>query len=182
MELILILMGAGVSIGTLAAIIWSIIHPNNRLWPPRRYTRWTPFAVWTPTFILFAALLGLGILGWGTLEIPVTIRFGLGALLIIIGNLGVWSEVINFGVPQTGGAKGTLRTEGLYRFSRNPQYVSDILMILGWMLLSASSWACFVGIFSILVLLSAPFAEEPWLRKVYGDAYEKYFCRVRRFL
>ena len=39
-----------------------------------------------------------------------------------------------------------------------------------------------VGSAAILVLLAAPFAEEPWLRARYGADFEEYASRVRRFL
>ena len=89
---------------------------------------------------------------------------------------------MKFGVPQTGGAKGALKTDGLYRFSRNPQYVADSAMVLGWMLVSAAPWVFLVGCFAIAVLLIAPFAEEPWLKETYGQPYLDYLGKVRRYL
>lgn len=181
-EITLVLVGSGIAIGTLAAILWSIARPQRRLWPPQRYTAVTPFLVWVPTFALFGALVGLGALGWGTIALPDWLRFGIGLPLIVLGNLGVWAEVAKFGVPQTGGAKGTLKTDGLYRFSRNPQYVADSAMVFGWMLVSAAPLVFAVGCFAIAVLLVAPFAEEPWLKEKYGIEYEQYAQKVRRFL
>lgn len=121
-------------------------------------------------------------LGSGGLEIPSWLRFGFGLPLILIGNIVVWMEVSHFGVPQTGGAKGTLRTEGMYRYSRNPQYMADIGIVSGWMILSAAPWAIVVGLAGIAVLIAAPFSEEPWLKDQYGTAFEDYSTRVRRFL
>jgi protein-S-isoprenylcysteine O-methyltransferase Ste14 len=110
------------------------------------------------------------------------LRFGVGLPLILIGNVVVWMEVSHFGVPQTGGAKGTLRTEGMYRYSRNPQYIADIGIVIGWMILSAAPWAMVVGLAGIVVLIAAPFSEEPWLKDKYGSAFDNYSPRVRRFL
>ena len=124
----------------------------------------------------------MGIWGWADLAIPSWLRFGVGLPLILIGNIVVWMEVSHFGVPQTGGAKGTLRTEGMYRYSRNPQYMADIGIVGGWMILSAAPWAMAVGLAGIAVLIAAPFSEEPWLKDQYGTAFENYSARVRRFL
>jgi protein-S-isoprenylcysteine O-methyltransferase Ste14 len=121
-------------------------------------------------------------MGWGTLDTPNWLRFGVGLPLIFIGNFVVWREVSRFGVPQTGGATGTLRTEGMYRYSRNPQYVADVGIVCGWMTLSAAPWAIALGISVIAVLIATPFAEEPWLNKQYGSAYRAYCNKVRRFL
>lgn len=181
-EFALVIVGLGVAVGTLAAILWSIARPERRLWPPQRYTAMTPVLVWVPTFMLFGALVALGVLGWGAITLPEWLRFGIGLPLIVLGNVGVWVEVLKFGVPQTGGAKGTLKTDGLYRFSRNPQYVSDSAMVFGWMLVSAAPLVSLVGCFAIAVLLVAPFAEEAWLSENYGHTYDQYRQRVRRFL
>lgn len=182
MEAFLTLLGLGIAAGTLAALVWSIARPSRRLWPPEEYTIRTPFLVWVPTFTLFSVLVLLGILGWATLPFPDWMRFWIGVPLILTGNAAVWFEVTHFGIAQTGGAVGHLRTDGLYRYSRNPQYVADILMIIGWMLLTAAPLVVLVGSAAILVLLAAPFAEEPWLRIRYGADFEEYVSRVRRFL
>lgn len=168
--------------GTLAALIWSILCPRRRLWPPSKYTAMTPILVWVPTFTLFGVLILLGVLGWGELSIPNWIRFGVGVPLVLIGNVVVWTEVFYFGISQTGGAVGTLRTIGFYRYTRNPQYAADIVMICGWMMLSAAPCALLLGFSAAAVLIIAPFSEEPWLREQYGSDYEAYARTVRRFI
>lgn len=182
MQGFLIILGLGVAAMTLAAILWSIAFPDRRIWPPKRYTTLTPFLVWVPTFTLFGVLILLGVWGWADLNIPSWLRFGVGLPLILIGNVVVWMEVSHFGVPQTGGAKGNLRTEGMYRYSRNPQYMADIGIVIGWMILSAAPGAMVIGLAGIAVLFAAPFSEEPWLQDQYGTAFENYSARVRRFL
>ncbi len=181
MQNTLIYLGLMIAVATLTAILWSIVFPGRRLWPPKRYTPLTPLLVWIPTFTLSGVLILLGIWGWAHVFIPTWARFGIGFPLIIIGNIVVWLEVSNFGVPQTGGAKGNLRTTGMYSYSRNPQYVADIAIICGWIILSAAPWVIVVGIPAIIVLVVAPFAEEPWLKDQYGSAYVEYLSRVRRF-
>jgi len=182
MEVILISLGLGTAVATLASIFWSIAFPERRIWPPNRYTLITPVLVWVPTFSLFGAPIMLGALGWGDLAFPTWLRFGVGIPLIVIGNVVVWSEVAHFGVPQTGGAKGTLRTAGMYRYSRNPQYMADIAIVAGWIILSAAPWTIAVGLPAIMVLAIAPFAEERWMLEQYGQPYEEYRSRTRRFL
>lgn len=181
MQTAIIYLGFGVAAATLTAILWSIVFPKYRIWPPKQYTALTPVFVWVPTFTLFGILIVLGILGWGNVAIPSWLRFGVGLPLIVIGNIIVWQEVSHFGVPQTGGAKGTLRTEGMYRYSRNPQYVADIAIVGGWMILSAAPWVFAVGAPVIAILVVTPFAEERWLKDQYGTAFEDYAKRVRRF-
>lgn len=175
-------IGIVIAFGTLAAIVWSMAYPERRLWPPKQYTTLTPILVWVPTFPLFGTMIAVGVMEWGSWTIPAAIRYGLGGTLIVLGNLGVWSEVVKFGVDQTGGASGLLRTGGLYRYSRNPQYVSDMMIVVGWVIMSASPSVFVIGLVSVLVLIVAPFAEEPWLRRTYGEQYDDYASKVRRFL
>lgn len=182
MPTVLVPVGLVIATATFAAIFWSIAYPDRRLWPPKRYTMATPILVWVPTFTLFGILIVLGVIEWGSLPIPTWLRFGVGVPLIVAGNVVVWSEAAQFGIAQTGGAKGSLRTSGMYRYSRNPQYVADIAMIVGWIILCASAGAALVGLAGIIVLIAAPFAEEPWLKEQYGSAFEAYRATVRRFL
>ena len=182
MEGTLIILGFGIAVMTLIAILWSIAFPKLRVWPPKQYTTLTPVIVWMPTFALFGILIVLGIQGWGDFAMPGWLRFGIGLPLIVMGNIVVWLEVSHFGVPQTGGAKGSLRTEGMYRYSRNPQYMADITIVAGWMILSAAPSVFSVGLSGIAVLIAAPFAEERWLFEQYGQPYEDYRSKTRRFL
>ena len=174
-------VGLAIAVMAIAAIVWSAALPKRRVWPPRRYTKMTPLVVWAPTYALFGVLIALGVLGWGDVGLPIWIRFGIGAPLIILGNIAVWSEVMKFGLAQTGGAPGTLRIEGLYRYSRNPQYLADIGIIAGWSLLAAAPWAFVVAGPAIIALLAAPFAEEHWLRERYGATFDAYAAHVPRF-
>ena len=182
MKGLLIVSGLGIAGFTLAAILWSIAMPSRRIWPPRRFEPLTLLLVWGPTFTLFGILIALGIHGWGELEITGWFRYGVAVPMIVLSNVAVWYEVSHFGIAQTSGSEGSLRTAGLYRYSRNPQYVADTVMVLGWWLLSAASGAMIVGMAGITVLLAAPFAEESWMREHYGSDYDLYASRVRRFL
>lgn len=182
MTVALIASGLAIAGLKLAAILWSIVMPTHRIWPPRRFWWGTLILVWGPTFALFAILIVLGILGWGGFGIDRWFRYGVGVPIIVVSNLVVWFEVAQFGIAQTSGAKGTLRTDGFYRHSRNPQYVADILMILGWCLISAAPGTAMVGAAATLVLVAAPFAEEGWMHEQYGSKYTAYRSQVRRFL
>ena len=98
MVVLLTSIGIVIAFGTLAAMVWSIVYPERRLWPPKEYTALTPILVWVPTFTLFGTMIGVGVMEWGSWSIPAAIRYGLGGALIALGNLGVWSEVLKFGI------------------------------------------------------------------------------------
>ena len=174
----------GVAAGGLFVLVllWSALCPAQRIWPPQHYNRFVALITWTGTLAIFCSALWLGITGWGTIALPDWTRFGLGLPAVILGTLRVWPAAFRVGFDQTSGAEGDLMTTGLYRYSRHPQYVADILMLAGWGALSASAPALPVIAASIAALIAAPFAEEPWLRETYGDAYRTYQRGTSRFI
>ena len=76
-----------------------------------------------------------------------------------------------------------LVVRGLYRYVRNPMYLSVTLVVLGEVLLTGSRglllfWAAwFVG-----VNLFVMGYEEPTLRRRFGESYERYTRDVGRWL
>ena len=71
---------------------------------------------------------------------------------------------------------------GLYRYSRNPMYVSVILILAGWTL-GFESRA--LGAYTLAVMaafhLRVVFGEEPWLARTHGDTWGRYKARVPRW-
>jgi protein-S-isoprenylcysteine O-methyltransferase Ste14 len=72
--------------------------------------------------------------------------------------------------------------EGIYRFSRNPMYLSVLLVVFGQAIFFRSSEVAFYGIeLFVLFHLVVVFIEEPHLRSERGAAYEEYFRQVPRW-
>ena len=163
-------------------LLWSTIYPERRLWPPRKATIAIKLRVWLLTITIFAAAFFLGLLDWNGLGWPTPLRWGIGLPLILIGNLIVWWGVQKIGMEATSGEATGLVTDGLYRWSRNPQYVADMAILIGWAILSASYWTFPVVAVGIAVLAIAPLAEEPWLEEMYGEKFRNFKKRVRRYI
>ena len=106
----------------------------------------------------------------------------IGAAVLLVGApLGEWG-VRTLNVHQTLGLEGTMLTKGPYSFTRNPQYVAEILIYVGVVLVTKSLMALIIGIIMMSWFFMAPFAEEPWLAKQFGKQYEEYRRKVPRFL
>lgn len=181
-EILAVLVGGLAGCYLLAAFGWSIAFPKRRIWPPKQATTSIKLRVWLATVSIFAATLVLGIANWNSFDWPVFVRWGIGPTLMVAGNVVVWMGVRKIGLGATSGEAAELKTDGLYRYSRNPQYVADMAILVGWAVLSASGWAAFIAAFGVLVLAAAPFAEEPWLEDTYGADYRTYKAKVRRYL
>lgn len=82
------------------------------------------------------------------------------------GNAVVWPAALAIGLDATSGAEAELKTDCFYRWSRNPQYVADMAVLLGWAILSASAAVLIIATGGVIAFALAPFAEEPWLEEV----------------
>ena len=76
-----------------------------------------------------------------------------------------------------------LVVHGLYRYVRNPMYVSVSTIVFGEALLVRSTalivyWAIFFTAANLFVLLY----EEPTLRHQFGESYERYTKQVGRWI
>jgi len=76
-----------------------------------------------------------------------------------------------------------LVVRGLYRYVRNPMYLSVTTIVLGEALLTRSSallvyWMIFFGAANLFVIAY----EEPFLRRRFGASYEAYTRRVGRWI
>jgi len=86
--------------------------------------------------------------------------------------------VIDFAAP----SGEDLNQNGLYRFSRNPMYLSYFLLFMGCALLTHS---VLLGGIVIIFQLSSHWiilSEERWCIGKFGDAYRQYMKRVRRYI
>lgn len=86
------------------------------------------------------------------------------------------------GTPAPIDAPRRLVVRGLYRYVRNPMYVGMFSALLGWTTLFQTLAIClYVVCWTIVVYLFVVFYEEPHLRKLFGDDYERYRSRVGRW-
>lgn len=166
----------------LIFILISIFYPKRRIWPPPRKWSWQFIAIWSLSIGAITGGALLAVLDYNTFVIRHWIRFPIGIILFVGGNVLAFWGVKTLGAHASSGLKHRLVTSGPYRYTRNPQYLGDIMIFLGVILLSNSFYATIVCIFGIILFLLMPFAEEPWLREVYGEEYIEYCRRVPRYL
>jgi protein-S-isoprenylcysteine O-methyltransferase Ste14 len=76
-----------------------------------------------------------------------------------------------------------LVTDGPYRFSRNPGYVSMFLIYAGIVLAADSVWLLgLLVIFVAVIHHGVVRREEHYLEHRFGDDYRRYKCAVRRWI
>ncbi len=76
-----------------------------------------------------------------------------------------------------------LVVRGLYRWSRNPMYLSVLVLLLGWAVTFASrGLAIYAAGVAVAFHLRVVLGEEPWLERTHGERWQRYAARVPRWL
>ncbi len=143
-----------------------------------------------PPLIYLAALAIGSVLNylWPTSPLSGSLRYVIGSVVISVNLLIMPSVLRRFrraGTPFFNLRKpaSALIREGLYRFSRNPSYVSLTLLYLGIGILLNNGW--------ILILVAPVFLvidlwvvrrEERHLEAKFGEEFLRYKAAVRRWL
>ncbi len=100
--------------------------------------------------------------------------------------LAVWCilsfALIGRGTPAPFDPPRRLVVRGPYRYVRNPMYLGAGLALAGAALFYRSSvLLAYAGLFLLLMHLAVVLYEEPTLRQTFGEDYEAYCKRVRRW-
>ena len=151
-------------------------------------------AVIAPPPLIYAGFLLLGIAlnyGWPmaivggdfSREIRFAVAAALGAIGIAIGIAG-FLQFRRAGTDVRPDRPTTaLVTDGLYRYSRNPLYLSQTLVYVAIALAADDWWAFVMVVPTVLLIHTGVIArEEAYLERKFGDAYRAYKTRVRRWL
>jgi protein-S-isoprenylcysteine O-methyltransferase Ste14 len=144
-----------------------------------------------PTLFLSALVAGIALewlwpLGWFD-GWPALARHGIGALLSAAGVALMASAMGLFRRAGTAippwEPTTALVTEGVYRFSRNPIYLSVVILYIGLALLFGAGWSLILLVPAVAILQVAVIRrEEAYLERRFGEAYRNYRARVRRWI
>jgi protein-S-isoprenylcysteine O-methyltransferase Ste14 len=163
-------------------LLTTVFSSSFKLWPTPSPQSWQYYTFWP----LFRGGLGLTLFyaivtaRWS--EAAEGLRFAIGMICVVIGFGITIYGYFDLGIENTYGADEGLVTNGLYRFSRNPQYVASILGFFGTALAHGGIHAAILCGLAILVYVILPYTEEPWLERAYGDVYITYKRQTPRFL
>jgi protein-S-isoprenylcysteine O-methyltransferase Ste14 len=163
-------------------LLVSVLRPAQRIWPPPGRHSWQYRLVWALIDVATVGILAVGVLDWNTFVLDHWLRLPVGAALALGGGgFALWG-IRHLSWHASLGLEAELVRSGPYRWTRNPQYVGDMTMLLGWAIIfnSLSAWIlCGLG---IAWFAAAPVTEEPWLREQYGEPYDRYRREIPRFL
>ena len=112
---------------------------------------------------------------------PYPLKINALAVYLIVS---VSSVIVFFSLWQFYKSKANMFVvDGIYRFSRNPMYLSLAGLLVAWAVYLQSA-VSFLGVFLFVYLITQwqikP--EEYWLEKKFGDSYLAYKKKVRRWI
>jgi protein-S-isoprenylcysteine O-methyltransferase Ste14 len=137
--------------------------------------------VWALTGIHFGLVMLAAMKSTWHFALPAAVALGGGMALASIGAVICLGAAYAFRSFQRLNFMDDTRlvTEGVYRWSRNPQLVGWTLVLGGVGLVRGSAMVLFLALVGwVGYRLHLP-TEEEHLRRVFGDAYEAYRCRTR---
>ena len=139
--------------------------------------------VWLAGFVALAALIArlvpgpeLGMAG----SLAGAVLLVLGILLVVLAAMRFRRAATTI-VPHR--EPDALITTGIYRYSRNPIYLADLLILSGLALLFDAPVALvLVPVFGYVLVRRFIAPEEARLRAAFGTAFDDYARRTRRWL
>ena len=114
---------------------------------------------------------------------PLLARIALG--IFLVGALLATAALATLGArTKMGVGKDTdgLQTTGIYRFSRNPMYLGLYLVCAGGCLYTLSPACLALTLAGVAVHHRIILGEERFLKARFGEAWDRYAARVRRYL
>lgn len=164
-----------------AIAAWSSAYPDRSVWPPLAFGWKARIATWSVSIVALGAAYMAGRMSWNAWDWPDWIRWYVGFPLAFVASSASSWAIMKLGLDQSMGADRALVTDGVFGLTRNPTYIANLALCLGWTLLAAS-WpaAIAAGSLAALYMFTVPH-EERWLARTYGEAWLAYRDRVKRW-
>ena len=163
-------------LGLMTATVYS---RKFRFWPPgKRNKKWATYWILSTANMISLTYMTVK----GLQNFSITINSVISITAITGGILVTLKAIKQLSLKQTSGLDKDFVDEGLYRYSRNPQVLGNLITLLGIVALLRSLRPILVSSITGLWLIIMVFSEELWLDQEYGDEYREYWRKVPRFL
>ncbi len=178
-----VVFAVGLTVGVTLDLLLlrTLLAPPFRIWPTPEPGSWQSLTFWGLFRGGMVLTFVVAILDWNSAGLIDWSRFIIGAPLFLVGFGITVFGYFNLGLGNTYCGADGLVSHGLYRFSRNPQYTSSIMGLVG-LVICANAWLAVPLAFLMsgaYVLMSL--VEEAWLDQHYGASYQAYRQRTARF-
>ena len=150
------------------------LHYKKRVLTMPRFKNKTDQIAGSLNFIIFQGLILL-VCFMPVKHVP--IAFEAGISLFIPGYIAYVMSLVNYATTHP--EKPV--TKGIYRYSRNPQQLSTIVMWAGIGFITACWLIVFLCLFQLILVYPTFIAQEKYCIGKYGDEYIKYMQKAPRY-
>jgi protein-S-isoprenylcysteine O-methyltransferase Ste14 len=136
---------------------------------------------YTTWIILLLMLFGLNIFD----NNQILFNQNISIFILLVGLIFTLISLINLGKSTRLGLPSNdtkLKTNGLYKYSRNPMYVSFDLITISAMIYSLHWVIIILGVYSLITYHLIIKGEEKFMINRFGEEYKNYQLKVRRYL
>jgi steroid 5-alpha reductase family enzyme len=174
-------MKSGVSVSPLHSLFTLYVYSSRNSLFLKRALSWSEAGLIVPWVLFIYLLLSFSA---GTNPTPLGTAVAVGALLFLLGSwMNTYAEYARHKWKQLPENRGRLYTFGLFRYSRHPNYLGDLISFSGLCLISGR-W---ITVIVPLIMLSGfVFANIPMLdahlHDHYGRAFDEYAERTRKLI
>lgn len=175
-------LGLAALLYLLLMMILSMFSQRTQFWPPPRRESWQYMTLWICIRLLVICIGVVIYYDHSSISISAPVRFYIALPIFILSFMLGSIAALQLGWRNTHGIADGFVRKGFYRYSRNPQYVFYAASFLSLGIVVASIQAVILLVMMAAWYLIAPFPEEKWLEKEYGDNYIAYKNQVGRYL
>lgn len=117
-------------------------------------------------------------LQWGLIILLCAVGLGIG-----VGGLKSFKHAQTTINPLKPESASNLVSSGIFKYTRNPMYISLTLLLCSWGVYLESAWAwILVPAFILYITRYQIIPEERAMQQLFGEEFEQYKMRVRRWL
>jgi len=156
------------------------VYKRNGIFSNRLLYAWYGMWVFHHIPVILASFFGVWLL-----PINRTLALTGGLIFLVVGLVLLPMGMIEFRSLRrsTGQDTSKLITSGIYRWSRNPQFVGWVLMLLGISIVGRSGFALLLTVVFMIVLhMYTVWLAEPYLERLFGEAYRCYKSSAPRYI
>ena len=117
------------------------------------------------------------------LQLPVAILFAVAGVALVVTSMLEFRRASTTVDPFHPEEASSLVDSGVFSFSRNPMYVSLLLVLIGWFIWLGSLYNLAVlALFISYITVFQIKPEEAAMKSLFGDEYDQYCSKVRRWI
>ncbi len=117
------------------------------------------------------------------IQLPMAILFAISGILLVVFSMLAFRRASTTVDPFHPEEASHLVIDGVFSYSRNPMYVSLALVLIAWSIWLGSIYnVAVLALFVAYITFFQIKPEEEAMRPLFGESYEHYCAKVRRWI